>query len=76
MLLIITADNSLVTSPQQGQQSGSSTPVTIKATVVDVRAGVKEGTTLLNVAVLDRDGPLVAARSAAGRIVVALTTGN
>ena len=46
------------------------------ATVIDVSAGAKEGTTLLNVAVAERDGPLVASRAAAGRIVVALTRGT
>jgi hypothetical protein len=74
VLLIITTDDSPVVNPQQAQQANGAAPQTIKATVVDVRPGVKEGSTLLNVAVLNRDGPLVAARSAQGRIVVALTT--
>lgn len=76
VLLIITADDAVAITPQQQQQGNGAAPQTIKATVVDVRAGVKEGSTLLNVAVPDRDGPLVAARSAAGRIVVSLTTGS
>jgi hypothetical protein len=71
VLLVITADDNPVANPQQAQQTA---PQAIRATVVDVRPGAKEGSTLLNVAVLDRDGPLVAARSAQGRIVVALTT--
>lgn len=74
VLLVITADDNPVASPQQAQQGNGAAPQTIRATVVDVRTGVKEGSTLLNVAVLNRDGPLVAARSAQGRIVVALTT--
>ncbi len=75
VLLIITDDEGPAVNPQ-GQQPGRSAPQTIKATVVDVRAGVKEGSTLLNVAVANRDAPVVAARSAAGRIVVSLTTGD
>ncbi|MET9300691.1 SAF domain-containing protein [Micromonospora aurantiaca] len=71
VLLVVTADDGPVSNQQQ-----TAAPISIKATVVDVRAGAKEGTTLLNVAVAERDGPLVASRAAAGRIVVALTTGN
>ncbi|WP_433392987.1 SAF domain-containing protein [Micromonospora sp. KLBMP9576] len=71
VLLVVTADDGPVANQQQ-----TAAPVSIKATVVDVRAGTKEGTTLLNVAVAERDGPHVASRAAAGRIVVALTTGN
>ncbi|WP_328383713.1 SAF domain-containing protein [Micromonospora zamorensis] len=72
VLLIVTADG----GPVGDQQQGTAAPLSIKATAVDVRAGAKEGTTLLNVAVADRDGPLIASRAAAGRIVVALTTGS
>ncbi|MEU8315006.1 SAF domain-containing protein [Micromonospora sp. NPDC049033] len=71
VLLIVTADDGPVSNQQH-----TAAPISIKATVVDVRAGAKEGTTLLNVAVAERDGPLVASRAAAGRIVVALTTGD
>ncbi|MBO4140174.1 SAF domain-containing protein [Micromonospora tulbaghiae] len=71
VLLVVTADDGPVSNQQQ-----TAAPISIKATVVDVRTGAKEGTTLLNVAVAERDGPLVASRAAAGRIVVALTTGN
>ncbi|MEH0971549.1 SAF domain-containing protein [Micromonospora sp. CPCC 205546] len=71
VLLVVTTDDGPVSNQQQ-----TAAPMSIKATVVDVRAGTKEGTTLLNVAVAERDGPLVASRAAAGRIVVALTTGN
>lgn len=71
VLLVVTTDDGPVANQQQ-----TAAPMSIKATVVDVRAGAKEGTTLLNVAVAERDGPLVASRAAAGRIVLALTTGN
>ncbi|MDT0532165.1 SAF domain-containing protein [Micromonospora sp. DSM 115977] len=71
VLLVVTTDDGPVSNQQQ-----TAAPMSIKATVVDVRTGAKEGTTLLNVAVAERDGPLVASRAAAGRIVVALTTGN
>ncbi|MEV4665683.1 SAF domain-containing protein [Micromonospora echinofusca] len=71
VLLIVTTDDRTVSNQQQ-----TAAPMSIKATVVDVRAGAKEGITLLNVAVAERDGPLVASRAAAGRIVVALTTGD
>ncbi|MET8042542.1 SAF domain-containing protein [Micromonospora sp. NPDC005215] len=72
VLLVVTPDDGSVSS----QQQTTAAPISIEATVVDVRTGVKEGTTLLNVAVPDRDGPLIASRAAAGRIVVALTTGS
>ncbi|MEU5872542.1 SAF domain-containing protein [Glycomyces sp. NPDC047369] len=72
VLLVVTADD----GPVSSQQQPTATPISIKATVVDVRAGAKEGTTLLNVAVPDREGPLIASRAAAGQIVVALTTGS
>ncbi|WP_051723798.1 SAF domain-containing protein [Micromonospora chokoriensis] len=72
VLLVVTTDD----GPVSNQQQTTAAPISIEATVVDVRAGVKEGTTLLNVAVPDRDGPLIASRAAAGRIVVALTTGS
>ncbi|WP_432049918.1 SAF domain-containing protein [Verrucosispora sp. NA02020] len=71
VLLVVTVDDGPVSNQQQ-----TATPMSIKATVVDVRTGAKEGTTLLNVAVAERDGPLVASRAAAGRIAVALTKGN
>ncbi|MEV4824528.1 SAF domain-containing protein [Micromonospora sp. NPDC049274] len=72
VLLVVTSDE----GPVPNQQQTTTPPISIKATVVDVRAGAKEGTTLLNVAVADRDGPLIASRAAAGRIAVALTTGS
>lgn len=71
VVLVLTADDGPVAT-----QQATAAPISIKASVVDVRDGAKEGTTLLNVAVVERDGPLVAARAAAGRIVVALTTGD
>ncbi|RKF24661.1 flagellar biosynthesis protein FlgA [Micromonospora globbae] len=71
VLLVVTTDDGPVANQQP-----TAAPISIKATVIDVRDGVKEGTTLLNVAVVERDGPLVAARAAAGRIVVALTSGS
>ncbi|MGW5082034.1 SAF domain-containing protein [Micromonospora echinospora] len=72
VLLVVTADS----GPVPNQQPNATAPISINATVVDVHAGIREGTTLLNVAVAERDGPLVASRAAAGRIVVALTTGG
>ncbi|MEU8284142.1 SAF domain-containing protein [Micromonospora sp. NPDC048905] len=72
VLLVVTPAD----GPASAQQQTTAAPISITATVVDVRAGVKEGTTLLNVAVPDRDGPLVASRAAAGQIVVALTPGS
>ncbi|MEU7753708.1 SAF domain-containing protein [Micromonospora sp. NPDC049171] len=72
VLLVVTPDD----GPASGQQQTMAAPISIMATVVDVRAGIKEGTTLLNVAVPDRDGPLIASRAAAGQIVVALTPGS
>lgn len=72
VLLVVISDD----GPASNQQQTTAAPISIKAVVADVRPGAKEGTTLLNVAVADRDGPLVASRAADGRIVVALTTGG
>jgi hypothetical protein len=73
VLLVITTEDNPV---QQQPQPAAAPPLSIKATVVDVASGVKEGDVLLNVAVPERDGPLVASRAAAGRIVVVLVPGG
>lgn len=74
VMLVITGDDAPAV-PNQPKDPALSAPMSIKATVIDVRPGTKDGTTLLNVAVVERDGPLVAARAAAGRVVVTLTPG-
>jgi hypothetical protein len=68
--LIITSDESPV------DQGKNQAPVVVEAVVIDVNDGVKEGGTLLNVAVADRDAALVAARAAAERVVVSLSSGS
>ncbi|GGM23840.1 SAF domain-containing protein [Dactylosporangium sucinum] len=73
VVLVITGETNPVPVPNQQKDPATNAPLSIKATVIDVRPGTREGTTLLNVAVVERDGPLVAARAAAGRIVVTLT---
>lgn len=72
VLLIITTDD----SGGQPQQPAAGPPLSITATVRDVSTGARSGTVLINVEVPERDGPLVAARAAAGRIVVVLTSGG
>ncbi|MFI7026309.1 SAF domain-containing protein [Micromonospora sp. NPDC049900] len=71
VLLVITTDDN-----GTQQQPAAGPPVNIPATVTDVADGSKDGTMLVNVAVADRDGPLVAARAAAGRIAVVLIPGD
>lgn len=71
VLLVITTDGNVTQ-----QEPAAGPPLSIPATVTDVAASGKDSTTLVNVAVADRDGPLVAARAAAGRIVVVLAPGN
>jgi hypothetical protein len=71
VLLVITTDDNVTQ-----QQPAAGPPLNIAATVTDVAAGSKDGTMLVNVTVADRDGPLVAARAAAGRIAVVLAPGN
>ena len=73
VLLVITSDQNGV---QQPNQPAAAPPQTIQATVVDVTPGGKDGTVVVNVSVPDSDGPLVAARAAAGRIVIVLTAGG
>lgn len=73
VLLVVTAPTNVAVNDEK---EPSAPPVTIPATVVDVRPGAKDGETQVNVLVAERDGPLVAARAADGRIVVLLTRGS
>lgn len=70
VLLVVTDKDSVTEKPT------TSAPLSIQATAVDVKAGTKDGQVLLNVAVAERDGPLVASRAAEGRLVVLLTAGG
>ncbi len=72
VLLVITAKD----NASSGDKPTTSAPLTITATAVDVRPGTKDDQVLLNVAVAERDGPLVAQRAAENRIVVTLTAGD
>ena len=72
VLLVIT-DKDNAGADQKPTTSG---PLTITATAVDIKAGTKDDQVLLNVAVPERDGPLVASRAAENRIVVTLTAGD
>jgi len=71
VLLVVTSDDNAAQ-----QQPATAPPVHIPATVTDIAAGSKDGTMLVNVTVAERDGPLLAARAAAGRIAVVLAPGN
>ncbi len=74
VLLVITdKDNANVGGDQKPITTA---PLTITATAVDVKPGTKDDQVLVNVAVAERDGPLVASRAAENRIVVTLTAGN
>ncbi|BBH67105.1 hypothetical protein ACTI_37900 [Actinoplanes sp. OR16] len=72
--LIITNDDS--PSAANPARKAEPAPEIVTAVVVDVRDGVKEGSTLLNVAVPNRDAAMVAARAADERIVVSLSSGR
>ena len=71
VLLVIPGENR-----PGGPAAAPAVPVTVRATVVDVRTNEDDNTTLLNVAVPNRDGPRVAAQAAEGNIVVTLSSGN
>ena len=73
VLLVITAKDN---ASSGNDKPTTSAPLTITATAVDVRPGTKDDQVLLNVAVAERDGPLVASRAAENRIVVTLTAGD
>lgn len=76
VLLIITGDDAAPT----GDGQSAAPPTKIAASVVDVRRGDTpgggDGAVYVNVAVSEGDGPLVAARGAAGRVVLVLTSGG
>ncbi|GLW34476.1 SAF domain-containing protein [Actinoplanes regularis] len=63
----------VVTAAQNAPDQPTTTaPLRVAATAVDVQAGAKDGQVLLNVAVAERDGPMVGTRAAEGRLVVLL----
>jgi hypothetical protein len=69
VLLVATAEASASDKP-------AAPAPTIRATVVHVIAGARDGTATVSVAVKDSDGPLVARLAAQGRLVLTLTPGN
>lgn len=75
-VLLVVTDKDNINIGGDDKKPTTAAPLSIKATAVDVKAGTKDGEVLLNVAVAERDGPLVASRAAEGRIVVLLTAGS
>ncbi|MBD0742962.1 SAF domain-containing protein [Streptomyces sp. CBMA152] len=62
-----------VTTPGQGEQTGSKTdapPSTVKGTVVAVSRPDASGSVVVNLAVASTDGPLLATRASLGRIAL------
>jgi len=70
VLLVLLPDGTLTGSNQKDVQ-----PTTIEATVIDVSTAAKETNRVLNVSVPERDGPLVASKAAAGRVVITIAAG-
>lgn len=67
----------LVATPEDSGSDKPAAPApTIRATVVHVIAGTRDGTATVSVAVRDSDGALVARLAAQGRLVLTLTAGN
>lgn len=67
----------LVTTGDEPANDGAPAPApTIRATVVHVVAGARNGSVTVSVAVPEQDGPLVARLSGQGRLVVVLTAGE
>jgi hypothetical protein len=70
IVLVLQSDTNLVGAGQKEAQ-----PTTIDAIVVDVSAAAKENNRSLNVSVAERDGPLVAAKAANGKVVITIAAG-
>jgi hypothetical protein len=64
------------TEEQSAQGKPTGTAPTVRATVVHVIAGARDGTATVSVAVRESDGPLVARLAASGRLVLNLTAGT
>ncbi|MBX7268931.1 SAF domain-containing protein [Micromonospora sp. Llam7] len=66
----------LVSTEEATQDKPTAAAPTIRATVVHVIAGARDGTATVSVAVRESDGPVVARLAAQGRLVLTLTAGN
>lgn len=67
----------LVSTQEESAQDKPTGPApTIRATVVHVITGTRDGTATVSVAVRESDGPLAARLAAQGRLVLALTAGE
>ncbi|MFI7025147.1 flagellar biosynthesis protein FlgA [Micromonospora sp. NPDC049900] len=66
----------LVSTDEAARERPTAAAPTIRATVVHVIAGTRDGTATVSVAVRENDGPVVARLAAQGRLVLALTSGN
>jgi hypothetical protein len=69
IVLVLQPDNTIGSTGKEVQ------PTTIEAIVVDVSGAAKENNRSLNVSVPERDGPLVAAKAATGRVVITIAAG-
>ncbi|WP_018790574.1 SAF domain-containing protein [Salinispora arenicola] len=66
----------LVSTEESTQDKPAAAAPTIRATVVHVIAGARDGTATVSVAVRESDGPVVARLAAQGRLVLTLTSGS
>lgn len=72
VLLVVVPPKNQVNVSGDSQTVDLVPPRTIAGTVIDLKAGSKQGTTLVNIEVTTADAPTVAALAADGRIVLAL----
>lgn len=66
----------LVSTEEATQDKPATAAPTIRATVVHVIAGARDGTATVSVAVRESDGPVVARLAAQGRLVLTMTSGS
>ncbi|MDG4784943.1 SAF domain-containing protein [Micromonospora sp. WMMD1102] len=66
----------LVSTEEATQDKPTTAAPTIRATVVHVIAGARDGTATVSVAVRESDGPVVARLAAQGRLVLTMTSGS
>ncbi len=72
VLLVVTPKRNALTSGDGGAAADLVPPRTIVGTVVDVKPGIRQGDTVVNVEVSTADAPTVAAMHAEDRIVLTL----
>ncbi len=72
LLVVVPKSNQILQPDKDGNSPDLVPPRTFNATVIDLKAGTKQGVTLINLEVATADAPTVAALAADDRIIVAL----